>query len=289
MITYKDLQRAALPTLLMLCFAGPACAKGRLLATGGVTEIEGSAGGGILPWALIAGYGTRDEVGATAFFTHLEIDDFRLRSVGVAVGLFDRVELSYARQKFDLGTTIPDKSIEQDIVGVKVKLIGDAIFDQNRMLPQIALGAQYKRNRDFDVAPALLGAKKDSGTDVYISATKLYLAGLFGRNLLLNGTVRATKANQLGLLGFGGDLNDSYRVYFESSAAVFLTDSLAIGVEYRTKPNNLSAFREDNFKDVFVAYVPNKHVAFTAAYAGLGQIADKQSQRGVYLSIQGSY
>ena len=40
---------------------------GRLLATGGVTQLEGAAGGGIVPWAVIGGYGTRDEIGATGF------------------------------------------------------------------------------------------------------------------------------------------------------------------------------------------------------------------------------
>ncbi|OYW32390.1 MAG: hypothetical protein B7Z51_03330, partial [Methyloversatilis sp. 12-65-5] len=32
----------------------------RLIATGGVTQIEGAAGGGLNPWAVIAGYGTRE-------------------------------------------------------------------------------------------------------------------------------------------------------------------------------------------------------------------------------------
>ena len=34
---------------------------GRLLATGGATMIEGAAGGGLVPWAVLAGYGTREE------------------------------------------------------------------------------------------------------------------------------------------------------------------------------------------------------------------------------------
>ncbi|MDP1645011.1 MAG: DUF3034 family protein [Thiobacillus sp.] len=37
-----------------------------------------------------------------------------------------------------------------------------------------------------------------------VSATKLYLAGLLGRNALLNRRCVA-RANQMGLLGFGGD------------------------------------------------------------------------------------
>ena len=268
---------------------GTAHAGGRILATGGVTEIEGAAGGGIVPWALISGYGTRDEIGATAFYTHLDIKDFRLQSAGVGVGIYDRGEITFARQKLGLGTTVPGESIEQDVVGIKLKLTGDAVFDQDGWLPQLALGVQYKRNRDFDLVPKLLGAKHGTGADVYLSATKVFLAGVAGRNLLLNGTLRATKANQLGLLGFGGDKNDSYRARFEGSAAVFLNDALALGVEYRAKPDNLSVFREDRFLDVFLAYLPNKHLALTAAYARLGTIADKNDQNAVYLSVQSGF
>ena len=33
---------------------------GKLTATGGVSQLEGAGGGGLTPWALITGYGTRD-------------------------------------------------------------------------------------------------------------------------------------------------------------------------------------------------------------------------------------
>jgi len=291
MIFIDTARRNIFSLLVGLCIAGLsgiADAGSRILATGGVTEIEGAAGGGIVPWALITGYGTRDEIGATAFHTHVEIDDFRLQSSGIAVGIYNRVELSYARQKMGLGSTVPGQSIGQDIFGAKVRLAGDAVYDQDRLMPQLAVGIQYKKNRDFELVPKALGAKKDSGTDFYLAATKLYLAGLAGRNVLLNATTRATKANQLGLLGFGGDLNNSYSLRFETSAAIFLNDRLAIGMEYRSKPNNLSAFQEDSYKDLFVAFVPNKHIAFTLAYAKLGTITDKKSQDGIYFSVQGS-
>ena len=128
-------------------------AEGRLLATGGITSIDGAAGGGIVPWALIGGYGTRDEIGATASYTQLEISDFRLRAASASVGFHDRVEVSLARQRLGLGSTVPGRSIEQDIVGLKVRAVGDAVFDQDRWMPQIAVGVQYKHNRDFDAVP----------------------------------------------------------------------------------------------------------------------------------------
>jgi hypothetical protein len=264
-------------------------AGGRLLATGGVTEVEGSAGGGIVPWALISGTGTRDEVGVSAFHTYLDLSDFRLNATGLAVGLFDRVELSYARMTFGLGSTVPGQSIRQDVYGVKVKLAGDAVYDQDTWLPQVALGVQFKDNRDFGFVPAAVGGRRASGTDLYLAATKLYLAGILGRNVLLDATVRATKANQFGLLGFGGDLADRYRMRFEGSAALFVNDFVAVGVEYRSKSNNLGAFREQSAGDVFVAWVPNKAVAITGAFAALGRVADKPHQTGAYVSLQLSH
>ena len=271
-----------------LALPGHGNAGERLLATGGVTQIEGSAGGGIVPWALIAGYGTRDELGLTAAHTHLAVDDFRLQSTGFAMGFYDRFEVSLAKQRLTLGSTAPGESISQEIIGIKLKLAGDAVFDQDRLLPQIAVGAQFKNNRDFEL-PRLLGAKRSSGVDFYVAATKMHFAALAGRNVLWNVTARATKANQLGLLGFGGDKNDDYRLKLEGSVAFFVNDRLAVGVEYRDKPDNLRAFSEDSFKDVFVAFLPDKRFAITAAYARLGNIADKRSQDGFYLSGQLSF
>lgn len=275
--------------LAMLAVSPAGIAGSRLAATGGVMQIEGSAGGGIVPWAFIAGLGSRDEIGASAFCTQVEPDDFELRSCGVAVGLYDRIELSFARQTFDLGTTVPGESIEQRIVGLKIRLLGDAVFDQDTWVPQVALGLQYKKNEDFAFVPQLLGAESDEGIDYYVSATKLWLAGPFGRSVLLNATLRATRANQLGILGFGGDRRDSHSLHPELSAGLFLTDDLVVGVEYRDKPDNLSVFAEDAFADAFVAWVPIKNLSITAAYADLGNIADKSDQKGWYLSLQGSF
>ena len=264
------------------------CAGDRLLATGGVSQIEGAAGGGLVPWAVITGDGTRDQIGVTAFYTVIEINDFRLKSSGVAVGVYDRLEISLARQLFTLEKTVPGQSIRQDIYAAKLKLAGDAVVDQDSWMPQISIGLQHKKNRDMRI-PADLGARHDTGTDYYVSATKLYLAGFAGRNLLLNATLRATKANQMGLLGFGGDQRDHYQAVLETSAAVFLADYFVVGAEYRIKPDNLSVFREDNSADLFAAWFVNKRVSVTLAYTRLGQLADKKQQDGVYLSLQLSH
>jgi len=59
-----------------------------------------------------------------------------------------------------------------------------------------------------------------------------------------------------------------------------------VGAEYRQKPDNLSAFQEQDYHDFFIAFVPNKRISITAAYADLGQIADKKDQHALYVSAQ---
>ena len=242
----------ALAGAAVTSFAG----SNRLLATGGVAQLEGSAGGGLTPWALIAGLGTDEQVGASAFCTSVTTQTFNLGTCGAAIGIRDRVEFSVAQQRFDLDEIIPGESIRQNVLGAKLRLFGDAVFDQDRWYPQLALGVQYKKNLDFDLVPALLGAQHDAGLDFYLAATKVYLAGPFERTWLVNATLRATRANQLGILGFGGDRSDSRSLNAEISVGVFLTDQLVAGAEYRQKPNNLSSFREDDYWDSFVLIFP---------------------------------
>lgn len=288
----------------------------KLLLTGGVSQVEGAAGGGLTPWAVIGGYGTNNEVGGNVHYTYVKSNDFKLDTYGFTVGLFDRVEFSVAQQSFDVSNlrkkvraglgadAIGRDYLDQIIVGAKVRVLGEAVLDADTWMPQVSVGVQYKENNDSEfIKSAVIGAKSDHGTDVYVSATKLLLA----QNVLLNGTLRFTKANQFGLLGFGGEDNNSYRPQLEVSAAYLLRKDLAIGAEYRMKPSNLESpankllfggakvidLNEDDAFDVFVAYAPTKNIALTAAYVNLGNIAtvkavgaDYGNQDAFYLSAQ---
>ncbi|MBB4756453.1 hypothetical protein XarjCFBP7653_00945 [Xanthomonas arboricola] len=281
-------------TLLSAALAGLAIAPasviagdGRLLATGGVSMIEGSSGGGIVPWATLSGYGTRDELGTVLFATHVDSGDYRLDVQGAALTVGNRLELSLARQRLDLGTLqdrlgLPWNALGQDVFGAKLRVCGDLVYGH---APQVSVGVQYKRLRDGTL-PLAIGARDDHGTDVYVSASRLLLQGAGGYQLLLNGTLRATRANQAGLLGFGGDRRNSYRLVGEASAAVVLSPAWVVGVEYRDKPDNLGFAREQAWADGFVAWFPSKHVSLTAAWAELGDIATLADQRGPYLSLQ---
>src|ERR1700712_4304936 len=92
---------------------------GKLLATGGVSQVEGAGGGGLTPWALITGYGSRDSYGAHVHATAIRTQDHTLYSEGVAVGVADRVEFSLAHQSFrGDGGPLDGLRIGQDIAGI---------------------------------------------------------------------------------------------------------------------------------------------------------------------------
>jgi Protein of unknown function (DUF3034) len=263
--------------------------SGKLLATGGVSQVEGSGGGGLAVWSLIGGYGTREQWGGSAHVTHVALNDYALNTVGAAVGIFDRVELSIAQQAFDtkkIGTALglgAGYTFRQDTLGVKVRLVGDAVYDQDLLIPQISLGIQHKRNHNGNVLAAL-GAKSDRGTDIYVSATKIYL----DQRVLLSVALRLTKANQLGILGFGGPEGNRYRPQAEGSVGFLLRHDLVIGFEGRTKRDYLGIGEQAAY-DAFIAYFPNKHLSFTLAYVDLGKIVIPGKQHGGYASVQLSF
>jgi hypothetical protein len=305
------LSHPAMAVLALACSTGLAHADtGKLLLTGGVSTIAGSAGGGLTPWAVIGTNATEGEVGASAYLTHAATQDYALTGYGVAVGIHDRVELSLARQDFDASPSIalngiapfgvtPGQHIKMDVVGVKVRVAGDAILDSDNWMPQIAVGLEHKRVHPGSLQPVLdfLGTKTQ-GTDVYVSATKL----LLDKGLLLNATLRSTNANQNGLLGFGAAApgRKSRSLQPEFSVAYLLNKNLAVGAEYRFKPNNLqalgaaaglgAALREDDWKDIFIAWAPSKNLSLTLAWVDLGRIVPGithgRKQTGYYLSAQ---
>ncbi|KWV95194.1 hypothetical protein ASS64_07855 [Erythrobacter sp. AP23] len=257
----------------------------KLLLTNAVSTIDGASGGGISNWATIAGRQESRGIGVQAHVTAVLLPDYFYQSHGVALGIADRVELSYARQNFDtqdVGAALgigQGYVLNQDVFGAKVRLLGDLVYG-DPLVPQVSLGVQYKHNLDGAVAAAV-GAADDDGVDVTLSATKLFLS----HSLLVNAAARLTKANQNGLLGFGSVADDDYSLQFEGAVAYQFSRRFVIGGEFRSKPDNLG-LGEDDWFDLFAAYAPTDNITLTAAYADLGSIATFTGQRGAFLQAQ---
>ncbi|MDQ2779042.1 MAG: DUF3034 family protein [Pseudomonadota bacterium] len=288
--------------LSLLCAQLVFAADGKLLLTGGVSTIDGPAGGGLSPWAVTGGYATEGQLGGTAYLTGVRTGNYALTGYGAAVSWNERVEASVAHQDFDARDNLaplglPGLHLRQDIFGLKLRLLGDAILDSDTLLPQVAVGLLHRRADPGGLGPTLNGplGARDGGTEFYASATKLLLR----QAVLVNLTLRLSDANQGGLLGFGGAQAGSRRLLPEVTLAWLPSRFVAIGAEARIKPDNLNrsvlgagALKEDDWFDLFVAWTPNKHVSLTLAAVDLGRIApalQPKRQRGGYLSAQLAY
>ena len=302
---------AWLGALGLLASLGAAHADtGKLPLTGGVSSITGTAGGGITPWAVIGTQATEGEIGVSAFASRAVTQDYSLNSTGVALGFKERVEVSVAQQDLNASVTsalnkvaafgiASDQHVLMDVIGLKVRVLGDAILDSDTWVPQVAIGAENKRVQPGSLQSVynFLGVST-TGTDYYVSASKLLLSN----GLLLNATLRSTTANENGLLGFGGGTpaQSSPNLQMEYSAAYLLSPKLAVGAEYRRMPDRLepvgaaaglgSALHESDWYDAFIAWSPMRNLSFTFAYVNLGQVipgvTNGRIQDGYYLSTQ---
>ncbi len=273
----------------------------KLLATGGVSSLGGPGGGGIVPWALITGYGTDREIGGSAYGTFIGTGPLIATDGGLGLGLFNRVELTYSHLDLNLGDSYAavvtqalnhgshDLAVNNE--GIKVRLFGDAVYDQ--YIPQVSAGAVFTQSRNKTLVE-YIGSRPD-GITYYVAATKLLFDAFFGRDVLLDADLIETKANQLGLLGFGAAHDNGYHAEFGGSVAVLLNRGLAVGAEYRTQPMEQKAVgQQNNYADLFVAWFPAKHLSITAAYAYLGDVApavdsppgSTKNQSAFYLSTQ---
>ena len=257
-------------------------AGSKVIATGGATTIEANSGGGIVPWATINGYSSSDEWSVNTVAGRVGVDDFTLDTLGLGASFNNQWELSFARQKFSLDSI--GGELRQDVLGLKYKVAGELLYTA---MPQISIGAQLKKNRDFAL-PSAVGAGDDSGYEVYVAATKVFFDAIAGRNLLLNATVRSTDAHQTGLLGFGGE-GVSRKLMLESSAVLLLNYNLALGAEFKQKPNQLGFADEQHWRDLFAAWFINKNASLVLGYVDLGDVAGLTEQTGFYLSLEGTW
>ena len=330
---------------------------GKVLATPGVQMTDGAAGGGITPWAVIAGYETRDGINGNVHYTYVNLPNYSLNSIGASIGFFDRFEISYTNDVLPTGSTFDtvglvtntlngllsdptlgpvlntlgltgtadtgirpwNTTIRMNVVGAKLRVFGEAIYDSDNLIPQVSIGGFYKWNANKQLLKTL-GADKADDWEAYISATKIF----FPIDTLINVTVRYSSANQTGLVGFGGPNGNHKTFRPEVSVAYLLAKNTAIGGEWQQHSSNLSSVhlgglnlssitnnpllsalpvtgttlgalsttltqQESDWYDAFVAFFPNKHLSITMAYAMLGNITLTPSQNGYYISLQASF
>jgi hypothetical protein len=236
---------------------------------------------------------------------HVHLGNGRhLEDLTITQTLWDRVELGYGWNHFDMGdlpqdieraTTIRirDHSVDLHHFNVRLSLWKDGDFDQS-WLPALTVGAHYKYNDtikdiDTDLMGTLtaIGIRDNDGFDFTLSASKMITA--LPRPVILSATLRSTEAAHIGLLGF----TDDRELVVEGAVCVLATDRILLAAEYRQKPDKYEAIPglvggEDDWWTLCAGYIVNDHLTIAGGYAHFGEVLnhDANSSWGVAVKYE---
>ncbi|MBI5894158.1 MAG: DUF3034 family protein [Deltaproteobacteria bacterium] len=289
-------------------------------------NIEGEGGGGIVPWAYLINAPKDGAIGKPSLGAWTWISNgYTINFWTLGWSPMDRLELGFAWQNLDITTLRDDlKGDSQIALGAGTALnTGEdnlqmitahakfLVLKESASLPAIAVSVEYKQALSIDEldenltrgARSVLGATKpkvltwmgvddDKGFDINLMATKLWNPGI---PVLTAVNLRYTQANQLGFLGF----SDNWSLQPEVTLAILPEANVAVGIEYRRKPDELKSlndylkanggaasgyralddytFKENDFVDFFVAYLPTPKLSITAAVANIGNVVHKET------------
>jgi hypothetical protein len=206
--------------------------------------------------------------------------------------LGNRLELGYGLNVLslnelpDLVATGTGMNMDDDVVllhnfNARLALLHEGDFKQS-WIPAVTIGAHYKYNdtvndidKDLNGTLSSIGIEDNDGIDYTLYASKMFT--FLPRPLLVNVGVRNSDAAHIGLLGFTGERE----FLFEGNAVLFVTDSLALGAEYRQKPNGYDSIdgliaAEDDWWSVVAAYVINDSLTVSGGYFNLGDVLDEK-------------
>lgn len=216
--------------------------------------------------------------------------------------LFDRIELGFGFNQLDLhdlpadimtatSVDIEDSLVHMYNANARLSLLKEGDFGKS-WIPALTFGYHYKINDDVDDIDTRLGGaltaagiEDDKGYDLTLYASKML--NLFPRPVLINVGARSTDAAHIGLLGFTGNR----KLVFEGNVVVFATDRLALGAEYRQKPNEYTPIKglvepEDDWWSIVAAYVVNDHFTVSGGVFFLGKILNHYDDGALALKIK---
>jgi hypothetical protein len=214
----------------------------------------------------------------------------------------DRLELGYAynylthddlHDEIERATTIglSEDAVQMHNFNARLALLKEGQFNQS-WLPALTAGIHYKYNDSVDAIDRELtgtlhniGIDDNEGVDYTLYASKMLT--FLPRPLLVNLGLRNSEAAHIGLLGFTGDRE----FLFEGNLVLFATKRLAIGAEYRQKPDKYQPIPgliedEDDWWSVVFGYVFNNHFTVSGGYFNMGDVLNEQSTNAYALKIK---
>lgn len=257
--------------------------------------IEGTGGLVLTPTAYLVNPGFDLSLGKPSVSAQaVWVGHKDMQNLAATWTLWERVELGYAVNRLGLddfprdvraatGLDIDTNDVYLHHLNARVNLVREGEWDMSWM-PAVTAGVHYKYNadiyeidRDLGGVLSAVGYNDNDGVDMTLTATKS--VACMGRPTIVSAGLRASKAAQFGLTGFG----DDYLVSFEGSVVMLVTDQLAIGTEVRQKRDQYADVPglvegEDTWWDVHAAYILNNNAEIYAVVGDAGAVLNERDE-----------
>jgi len=203
---------------------------------------------------------------------------------------WERIELGYGYNWLFLGdlptdirsatgVSIGRSSVTVHNFNARFQIIKEGDFGQ-KWMPALTFGTHYKVNdgisqinKNLGGALSAYGLPGNMGVDFTLYASKMLT--FLPRPVLVNVGGRATRAQELGFIGF----SDDYSFLFEANVCIFLTDWLILAGEYRQQPNAYTPIpgligKSGDWWTVDLGWVVNKNLTIAGGYGYFGTVAN---------------
>ena len=229
-------------------------------------NLEGVGGVAFNPLAYLAEgdsdfkVGDQDVIGKPRFgiwYANLGDPTIDWTSVGIADTLFKRMEISYG---FQAVSWVDHPTFHKNNIGAKFLVLQENSFG-SKAVPALSIGTIYKNTSD---GVRKLGLPlRTSGQDWYAVATKTITQ--LPLPVILSGGVLSSQEYVTGVLGFH---NKRKQTGF-ANIDVVLPHGFVVGYEFK-QGEQFTAYKNANYWDAHLAWMPNKNLTLIAAYTETG-------------------
>ena len=242
-------------------------------------NLEGVGGVAFNPLAYVADSGEEFvKIGDTnvvakprfgAWYVNLGDPKIDWTSFGVATTLLKRLEVSYG---YETVAWVDHPTFHKNNIGAKLLVLPENSFN-TKFLPAFSVGTIYKATS----APSVhqLGFPlRTTGEDWYAVATKTITQ--LPVPVIVSGGVLSSQEFVTGVLGF----HNKREITGFANIDLVLPKGFVVGYEFK-QGEQFSSFKNNNYWDAHLAWIPNKNLTLIAAYTSTGGYGGAHSRQGL--------
>lgn len=201
-----------------------------------------------------------------AWYVNLGEPNLDWTAFGVATTLLKKLEVSYGYETIGWSS---NPTRHKNNIGAKLLVLKENSFD-TKFIPAFSIGTIYKATSDKLVVSGL----RSTGQDWYAVATKtidtLPIVYKLPVPVIISGGVLSSQEYVTGVLGF----HNKKKLTGFANIDLVLPHGFVVGWEFKQGEQFSGPYKNSNYWDAHIAWIPNKNLTLIAAYTDTGSFND---------------